>query len=127
MHRLFRRLTIATIATIVGGIAGGFSVYLFLGVLRGLLIDDPLDLTNSINWLTWILSIGIGIGGLIVGLYLGQSRWKLILEKGEPFQVLVRVSAMGALIGIGVILSWSSLSQMGLALLVAHIQGAPVP
>ena len=127
MHRLFRRLAIATIGNIVGGIAGGFSVYLFLGVLRGLLVDGPLDPTNPMNWLIWILSIGIGIGSLIVGFYLGQSRWKLILATGESFQELVRVSAMGALIGIGVILSWSSLSQMGLALLVSHIQGASIP
>ena len=127
MHRLFRRLVIATIGMIAGGIAGGFSVYLFLGVLRGFLVDDPLDLTNSMSWLTWILSIGIGIGSLIVGFYLGQSRWRLILEEGEPLQVLIRVSAVGALIGIGVILSLSSLSQIGLASLVSHIQGASAP
>jgi len=115
------------VGIIVGGIAGGLSVCLFLGVLFNLLVDDPLDTTNSMKWLVWILSIGIGVGALIVGFYLGQSRWKLILEKGKPFQVLMRVSAVGALIGIGVILPLFSLSQIGLVLLVSHIQGFSVP
>ncbi len=127
MRRLFRRLMMAAVGTIVGVITGGLSVYLLLGVLLGLLVDDPLDTTNFMKWLVWVLSIGIGIMALLIGFYLGQCRWKLILEKGEPFQALMRVSAVGALIGVGVTLSWFSLSQIGLVLLVSHIQGSSVP
>jgi len=103
--------------------AGGLSVCLILLALPSVLVDHFFDAKNPVNWFIWIFGIVMGVASLIMGFCLWWRWWKPVLKEGLPFKAaLIRTLVIDALFGVGVILSWFTLTRIATAWLLLCTQ-----